>query len=104
MSDICGFGGFDIVDSSSGPNQSFRFFVPIFLHAGVVHLLLNMMAQCFSSALVRCASLCLPSSHPNREAGTILPDELLALTLVTFPSPLPLHLDVFTVRFRRSSA
>ncbi|GAA5984147.1 hypothetical protein JCM11641_000329 [Rhodosporidiobolus odoratus] len=52
MSDICGFSGFDIVDGDNGPNQSFRFFTPMFLHAGVVHLVLNMLAQCFSSALV----------------------------------------------------
>ncbi|GAA6059626.1 hypothetical protein JCM10212_004129 [Sporobolomyces blumeae] len=52
MSDICGFGGFKITDGAGGPNQSFRFFVPIFLHAGVVHLLLNMVAQCFSSAQI----------------------------------------------------
>ncbi|GAA5857319.1 hypothetical protein JCM8547_002218 [Rhodosporidiobolus lusitaniae] len=52
MSDICGFGGFEITDGAGGPDQSFRFFVPMFLHAGVVHLLFNMLAQCFSSALV----------------------------------------------------
>ncbi|GAA5910983.1 hypothetical protein JCM8208_003948 [Rhodotorula glutinis] len=52
MSEICGFGGFDIVDGPGGPDQSFRFFVPIFLHAGVVHFLLNMLAQCTSSAQV----------------------------------------------------
>jgi membrane associated rhomboid family serine protease len=27
------------------PNQWFRFIIPIFLHAGVIHLLLNMLAQ-----------------------------------------------------------
>ncbi|BGP37358.1 hypothetical protein JCM10450v2_001267 [Rhodotorula kratochvilovae] len=52
MSDICGFGGFQIVDGPGGPDQAFRVFVPIFLHAGVVHLLLNMLAQCSSSAQV----------------------------------------------------
>ncbi|GAA6035058.1 hypothetical protein JCM8097_002165 [Rhodosporidiobolus ruineniae] len=52
MSDICGFGGFEIKDGAGGPNQAFRFFVPIFLHVGVVHLILNMLAQCFSSAMV----------------------------------------------------
>ncbi|GAA5990644.1 hypothetical protein JCM10908_003168 [Rhodotorula pacifica] len=53
MSDVCGFGGFDSqTDGPGGPNQSFRFFVPIFLHAGIVHLLFNMVAQCTSSALV----------------------------------------------------
>lgn len=53
MSDVCGFGGFNSqTDGPGGPDQSFRFFVPIFLHAGVVHLLFNMLAQCTSSALV----------------------------------------------------
>ncbi|KAK4049424.1 hypothetical protein OIV83_004157 [Microbotryomycetes sp. JL201] len=49
MSDICGFGGFATPQDAK---QSFRFFVPIFLHAGVVHLLVNMLVQCFSSAMV----------------------------------------------------
>ncbi|GAA5924938.1 rhomboid family protein [Sporobolomyces koalae] len=49
MSEICGFGGFDIKSGLGGPNQSFRFFVPIFLHAGVLHLLVNMAVQCFGS-------------------------------------------------------
>ena len=49
MSDICGFGGFAIVDGARGPDQSFRFFVPIFLHAGIVHLLVNLAVQCFGS-------------------------------------------------------
>ncbi|KAM0792842.1 hypothetical protein ACM66B_002608 [Microbotryomycetes sp. NB124-2] len=49
MSDVCGFGGFDTPQDA---NQSFRFFVPTFLHAGVVHLLVNVLVQCFSSAMV----------------------------------------------------
>lgn len=65
MSDICGFGGFP----PSSPNQSFRFVLPIFLHAGayhlpllptvtestslgVLHLLLNLLAQVISSAQI----------------------------------------------------
>ncbi|KAM0751820.1 rhomboid-domain-containing protein [Meredithblackwellia eburnea MCA 4105] len=48
MSDICGFGGFP----TASPNQSFRFFVPIFLHAGIVHIILNLLAQCVSAAQV----------------------------------------------------
>lgn len=48
MADICGFGGFP----PEHPNQYFRFFSAIFLHAGVVHLLLNMVAQTISSAQV----------------------------------------------------
>lgn len=49
MSAICGFGGFD---TPADANQSFRFVLPIFLHAGIVHLLLNVLAQCFSSSIV----------------------------------------------------
>ncbi|GAA5901924.1 rhomboid family protein [Sporobolomyces salmoneus] len=49
MSEICGFGGFEIVDGPGGPDQTFRFFVPIFLHAGILHLLVNMAVQCFGS-------------------------------------------------------
>ncbi|KAF5375122.1 hypothetical protein D9758_000362 [Tetrapyrgos nigripes] len=41
VEDVCGFGGF----GDGEPNQWFRFIVPIFLHAGFVHLLLNMLAQ-----------------------------------------------------------
>ncbi|ORY90853.1 hypothetical protein BCR35DRAFT_274877 [Leucosporidium creatinivorum] len=49
ISDICGFGGFATPEDA---DQSFRFVLPIFLHAGIVHLLLNVLAQCFSSAQV----------------------------------------------------
>lgn len=35
MSDICGWGGF----TDNKPDQSFRFLIPIFLHAGVVHIM-----------------------------------------------------------------
>ncbi|KAL8279240.1 hypothetical protein RQP46_008277 [Phenoliferia psychrophenolica] len=48
MSQICGFGGF----TDNKPDQSFRFFVPIFLHAGIVHIILNLLAQLVSSAQV----------------------------------------------------
>ena len=49
MSEICGFGGFKITDGAGGPDQSFRFFLPIFLHDGFLHLLVNMAVQCFGS-------------------------------------------------------
>lgn len=49
MSDVCGFGGWA---TGEDPDQTFRFVTPIFLHAGLVHLLLNMLAQWFSCALV----------------------------------------------------
>jgi len=50
---ICGFGGFP-TDSNGvkQPNQSFRFITPIFLHAGIVHLVVNMFAQLILSGQV----------------------------------------------------
>lgn len=45
---VCGFGGFHGKD----PNQWFRFITPIFLHAGLIHFLLNMFAQWTLSAQV----------------------------------------------------
>ncbi|ORX43342.1 rhomboid-domain-containing protein [Hesseltinella vesiculosa] len=38
---VCGFGGF----GGKAPNQSFRFFTPIFLHAGIVHYIINMLTH-----------------------------------------------------------
>ncbi|KAG8797412.1 hypothetical protein FRC16_008882 [Serendipita sp. 398] len=51
---ICGFGGFgrDSSGQTKEPNQWFRFITPIFLHAGIIHLLLNMFAQWVLSAQV----------------------------------------------------
>jgi len=43
---LCGFGGLH----NETPNQWFRFIVPIFLHAGFVHIILNMIAQLTVSA------------------------------------------------------
>ncbi|KAJ7103612.1 hypothetical protein B0H15DRAFT_875192 [Mycena belliarum] len=48
IGEICGFGGVP----NGNPNQWFRFITPIFLHAGIVHLLLNMLAQLTVSAQV----------------------------------------------------
>jgi len=55
LSDICGFGGFN----NEPPNQSFRFITPVFLHAGLVHILLNMFA------------LFTVSTQAERELGSI---------------------------------
>ncbi|KAF8587326.1 rhomboid-domain-containing protein [Ramaria rubella] len=49
ISDVCGFGGFP---NPNEPNQWFRFITPIFLHAGLVHIALNMFAQLLVSAQV----------------------------------------------------
>ncbi|KAF8230653.1 rhomboid-domain-containing protein [Tricholoma matsutake] len=45
---ICGFGGFH----GKNPSQWFRFITPIFLHAGFVHILLNLFAQLTLSAQI----------------------------------------------------
>ncbi|WVR09136.1 hypothetical protein IAU60_006198 [Kwoniella sp. DSM 27419] len=55
LEEICGHGGFP----NGTPDQSWRFFVPIFLHVGVIHLLLNMVVQITAAAQV------------EREMGTI---------------------------------
>lgn len=49
LEEICGFGGFK---TPSKPDQTFRFFTPMWLHVGVVHLLINMLVLMTSSALV----------------------------------------------------
>lgn len=43
LSDVCGMGGFG--QGSMIPNQWWRFITAIFLHGGVVHLLLNFVVQ-----------------------------------------------------------
>jgi len=48
LEDVCGFGGFH----GGEPDQWFRFITPIFLHAGIIHFLLNMAAQLTASAEV----------------------------------------------------
>ncbi|TFK41249.1 hypothetical protein BDQ12DRAFT_697116 [Crucibulum laeve] len=48
LEDVCGFGGFH----NEAPNQWYRFITPIFLHAGIIHILLNMLAQLTLSAQI----------------------------------------------------
>jgi len=48
IEDLCGFGGF----KGGEPNQSFRFITAIFLHAGLVHILVNMFVQLTLSSQV----------------------------------------------------
>ncbi|KAI0080317.1 rhomboid-domain-containing protein [Panus rudis PR-1116 ss-1] len=48
LEEVCGFGGFH----DKEPNQWWRFITPIFLHAGIIHFLLNMLAQLTASAEV----------------------------------------------------
>lgn len=44
LGELCGFGG--VPDPNVGePNQWFRFILPMFLHAGLIHLAINMLVQ-----------------------------------------------------------
>ncbi|KAL0578732.1 hypothetical protein V5O48_003288 [Marasmius crinis-equi] len=45
---VCGFGGFD----GKEPNQWWRFITPVFLHAGIIHIVLNLFAQLTISAQI----------------------------------------------------
>ncbi len=51
LSDLCGFSGVPnprprgSLDDTPAPHQWFRFIVPIFLHAGLVHITFNMLLQ-----------------------------------------------------------
>jgi len=49
LEDICGFGGFG---PDGVPDQTFRFFTPLWLHVGVVHLIINSLVLLTSSRLV----------------------------------------------------
>ncbi|PCH33876.1 rhomboid-domain-containing protein, partial [Wolfiporia cocos MD-104 SS10] len=48
LEEICGFGGIH----TETPNQWFRFITPVFLHAGIIHYAINMLAQLTVSAQV----------------------------------------------------
>lgn len=51
LSDLCGFSGVPnpkaggSLNDKSAPNQWFRFIMPIFLHAGIIHIGFNMLLQ-----------------------------------------------------------
>ncbi|MBW0516992.1 hypothetical protein O181_056707 [Austropuccinia psidii MF-1] len=49
LEQICGFGGFR---QPGQPDQTFRFILPLFLHAGLIHYILNIAVQLTSSALI----------------------------------------------------
>jgi len=49
LESICGFGGFS---QPGQPDQKFRFVLPLFLYAGLIHYALNIAVQLTSSALI----------------------------------------------------
>lgn len=51
LESLCGFGGFG---SSGEPDQSFRFVTPIFMHAGIVHYVINMLGHLRLGADLEC--------------------------------------------------
>lgn len=50
---INGLGLYPTFLSLYSPNVNARFITPVFLHAGIIHYILNMLAQLTSSAQVR---------------------------------------------------
>ena len=50
VEEMCGFGGF----GGKEPDQSFRFIAPIFLHAGIVHYIMNMLCHLRLGADLEC--------------------------------------------------
>lgn len=44
LHDLCGFGNQQYTEQNA-PNQWFRFIIPIFLHAGIIHIAFNMLLQ-----------------------------------------------------------
>jgi membrane associated rhomboid family serine protease len=45
LSELCGLSGVPIVDDVFVPDQWYRIFVPIFLHAGFLHIIFNLLLQ-----------------------------------------------------------
>ncbi|KAL8999829.1 MAG: hypothetical protein Q9169_001369 [Polycauliona sp. 2 TL-2023] len=45
LGDLCGFGGFQINGPDEYPNQWYRFIIPMFLHAGIIHIGFNLLLQ-----------------------------------------------------------
>ncbi|KAG0168918.1 hypothetical protein DFQ28_007361 [Apophysomyces sp. BC1034] len=48
---LCGFGGFH----GALPDQSFRFILPMFMHAGIIHFAVNMVAHLRLGSKLECA-------------------------------------------------
>lgn len=45
LPEICGLSGIAVVDDVYAPNQWYRIFIPIFLHAGFLHIIFNLLLQ-----------------------------------------------------------
>lgn len=52
LSELCGLQGVPIVDGEFVPNQWYRVITPIFLHAGFLHIIFNMLLQLTMGASV----------------------------------------------------
>lgn len=44
LNDLCGFGD-QAYTNQNAPNQWFRFIIPMFMHAGIIHIAFNMLLQ-----------------------------------------------------------
>ncbi|KAG7660715.1 uncharacterized protein J8A68_005832 [[Candida] subhashii] len=45
LNELCGLSGLPIVDNKYIPDQWYRIFIPIFLHAGFLHIIFNLLLQ-----------------------------------------------------------
>lgn len=45
LNELCGLSGIPIIDNEFVPSQYYRLVIPIFLHAGILHIFFNMMLQ-----------------------------------------------------------
>lgn len=45
LNELCGLSGIKLVDNEYDPNQWYRVITPIFLHAGFLHILFNLLLQ-----------------------------------------------------------
>lgn len=52
LAELCGLSGIPIKDNAYAPNQWYRIFTPIFLHAGFLHIIFNMLLQLTMGALI----------------------------------------------------
>ncbi|KAG7192880.1 uncharacterized protein KQ657_001337 [Scheffersomyces spartinae] len=52
LSQFCGLNGIPIVNNEYKPNQWYRVIIPIFMHAGIIHILFNLLLQILMGSII----------------------------------------------------